>query len=421
VLETCLSEVAALSFDEMSRDDAAAWFGALTTLSNAVSAARSACGLRLSLLDAHVASGFRDEVSSFASGAGVSRAEARRSLEAASVASSSPEVSAVVRSGALSPEQASLVARAMRVDPSAEARLLSMASRQPIAVLAEEVRRLEAACSAREQARRDEALRSRRRCRISTTNDGMVSLYALLAPEEDAVVKSRLDRLRDELFRARHHKGLKQSFDANCADAFVALMSRSAPPAGAGDAGAAEPSGSDDDDDGDSGKSRAGGGRATNRKRRRTKRNVDVTVLVDWSALTRGHLEPGETCEIAGVGPVSVTTARELLGDSMFRILVTDGRDVKAATSPKRHWPAEVRAALTFRDQRCANPHCDSSFRLEIDHVERFSDGGPTSYDNARRLCPSCHRKLSQGFRLVGEPDDYRWLAPGEIDWLDTG
>jgi hypothetical protein len=40
-----------------------------------------------------------------------------------------------------------------------------------------------------------------------------------------------------------------------------------------------------------------------------------VHLRVDLGALRRGNTSAGELCEIAGVGPVSVTTARELLGD----------------------------------------------------------------------------------------------------------
>src|SRR6266498_2501504 len=51
---------------------------------------------------------------------------------------------------------------------------------------------------------------------------------------------------------------------------------------------------------------------------------VEVRVTVDSSALARGHTEPGERCEIAGVGPVPVTAARAMLDDASVAVLVRD-------------------------------------------------------------------------------------------------
>ncbi len=56
-----------------------------------------------------------------------------------------------------------------------------------------------------------------------------------------------------------------------------------------------------------------------------------VIVRVDHAALVRGTTEPGETCEIAGIGPVPVPVARKLEGDdSILKVLVHDTTDVRA-------------------------------------------------------------------------------------------
>ena len=60
--------------------------------------------------------------------------------------------------------------------------------------------------------------------------------------------------------------------------------------------------------------------------------NVKVIVVVDIEALRRGEVEAGETCEIRGVGPVSVAAARELLGDAALAIVIKDGVDVMNVT-----------------------------------------------------------------------------------------
>ena len=37
-----------------------------------------------------------------------------------------------------------------------------------------------------------------------------------------------------------------------------------------------------------------------------------ASALIDHTALIRGHTEPGEKCEIAGVGPVPVATVKAM-------------------------------------------------------------------------------------------------------------
>jgi len=57
---------------------------------------------------------------------------------------------------------------------------------------------------------------------------------------------------------------------------------------------------------------------------------AQMGLRVDEAAFERGSLQTGEICEIEGVGPVSLATARELLGDSIAKLLVTSATDVHA-------------------------------------------------------------------------------------------
>ena len=70
---------------------------------------------------------------------------------------------------------------------------------------------------------------------------------------------------------------------------------------------------------------------------------------VDSAALARGHTQPGERCEITGVGPVPVTTARALLDDASVAVMARDGDDITAVSSPKRTIPMKLRRALEAR------------------------------------------------------------------------
>lgn len=112
-----------------------------------------------------------------------------------------------------------------------------------------------------------------------------------------------------------------------------------------------------------------------------------IHVRVDHAALVRGYQERDETCEIPGVGPIPVATARALASDAILSAVVTKGVDVKAVAHLGRTIPARLRTALEARDSECVVPGCHNRRRLEIDHIEPFAEGGPTSLDNLVRLC----------------------------------
>jgi hypothetical protein len=136
-------------------------------------------------------------------------------------------------------------------------------------------------------------------------------------------------------------------------------------------------------------------------------------VRVDHAALVRGHLEPGEICEIPGIGPIPVDVARRLAVDSILSVLVTDGVDVMTVAHAGRTIPASLRRALIERDQVCAVPGCDVREALEIDHVDPFSRGGPTRLANLVRLCHWHHYlKTHQRHRIERTDGGWRWRGP---------
>jgi 5-methylcytosine-specific restriction endonuclease McrA len=129
--------------------------------------------------------------------------------------------------------------------------------------------------------------------------------------------------------------------------------------------------------------------------------------------LLRGHLEPGEICEIPGIGPIPVDVARRLAADSILNVLVTDGVDVTSVAHAGRTIPAAIRTALLERDPHCVVPGCDVREGLEIDHVLPFTDGGPTSLANLARLCHWHHYlKTHQRYRLLQVKDGWEWQSP---------
>src|SRR5437870_12146856 len=116
-----------------------------------------------------------------------------------------------------------------------------------------------------------------------------------------------------------------------------------------------------------------------------------VHVRVDHAALVRGHVEPGEVCEVPGVGPIPVATARAMMSDCILKVLVTDGIDVTAVAHAGRTISAHLRTALDARDPTCVVNGCDAREGLEYDHVIPFVEEGPTSKDNLVRQCDWHH------------------------------
>jgi hypothetical protein len=144
---------------------------------------------------------------------------------------------------------------------------------------------------------------------------------------------------------------------------------------------------------------------------------VEVHVTVDSAALARGHTERGERCEIKGVGPAPVTTARALLDDARVSVLVRDGDDITAVSSPRRTIPAKLRRALEARYPRCGVKACANDQFLEIDHIVSIENHGPTEPPNLWRICTHHHAlKTHGGWKVVGDNGDRDLLPPDDPD-----
>ncbi|QXC63022.1 HNH endonuclease [Aquihabitans sp. G128] len=144
--------------------------------------------------------------------------------------------------------------------------------------------------------------------------------------------------------------------------------------------------------------------------------NVKVIVRIDHSALVRGHTVAGETCEVAGVGPISAGAVRELLRDDPFlAAVVTKGRDVVTVAHLGRGLNAHQRTAIEALGLRCANRACNRTVALQIDHRVPYAQVPETRLDNQDPLCPDCHRrKTHHGWHLEPGTGPRRFLPPDE-------
>lgn len=139
---------------------------------------------------------------------------------------------------------------------------------------------------------------------------------------------------------------------------------------------------------------------------------AQLNVHVDYPALRRGFAASDETCEIVGIGPVPVALVRHMAADAILGVILT-GQDVTVINSERRYIPAALRRALEARDQECVVPGCHARHHLEIDHVQDFAFGGPTSLANTARLCAAHHRlKTYCGWKLIGGPGRWELVPP---------
>ena len=181
-----------------------------------------------------------------------------------------------------------------------------------------------------ERAKRQHAARS---FRMWPTPDGMVEGHFKVTPQVGGAIKAVIEKGTGKRFRDARSSGVHESQDAYAADAFA-------------DAVVGDPKRV----------ARAGGWSAH--------------VVIDHEALVRGHTIDGETCEIPGVGPVSVEWVRQLLGTAFVTAIIKKGKDITTVAHFGRHIPAELRTAMIVSGRECSIEGCSGREYLELDHCE---------------------------------------------------
>jgi hypothetical protein len=312
---------------------------------------------------------------------------ARDALALSAAVQSLPQTQAAVRSGALSMQQANAVVGAAAADPAAERRLLAAAGTTSLAELQQECLRTKANADPN----RDTTYRrihEQRRLRTWTDAEGAWNLVARGTPDAGARVLAALEPLIDARFTTARTTGQREPRDAYAFDALVDLAGRAS--------------------DG------------TDGSPRRARPQHLALLRVDLDALTRGQTESDEVCELTGLGPIPVARARELLGVSTLRLVLTKGVDVVNVTHLGRGPSAAQRIALLWSSPTCSVEGCTRT-RVEIDHRHDWAKGGQTALSNLDPLCAHHHdRKTNDGWALVAgsgkralvPPDDPRHPKP---------
>jgi hypothetical protein len=270
---------------------------------------------------------------------------ATRTLEMARALEQLPDTDAAFRAGALSGTQAAEITATAVADPDAERELLETAGATGVKGLRDRCRQVRAGAEAddRSWARR---LHLGREAHDWDDPEGWYRVAGRMAPDAGATFRVAWHAHIDRIFGEARRAGRHEPRAAYAADALVALATQ----------GPCKP--------------------------------VQVSAVLDSAALPRGHTEPGERCEINGV-PAPVTIVRSLLDDAVVSVLVRDGDDITAVSSPKRTIPIKLRRALETRYPVCGVKGCANDQFLEIDHVVPLEDGGETSVHNTWRICPT--------------------------------
>jgi len=415
LLVSLRSTVTCLEPEHMSLEDASAAVAFFSEVERLAAAGKSLCARRCAEQGVHRRAGHRNPAEWLSSVTGDPLGQSIGALESAAGAAASPALDEALRRGDLSPAQSREIASAAGVDPACAGELVDKARRVSLAELrraADEARRR--AASEQSAIERLESIRRRRRLRSWVDPDGAGRIDGLFSPDDFARLRATLDPVAERLFGEARRSGRRESREALLADALVEALTGS-PTGGAGSGqpdGSGQPPGAGDSGqpDGDGGAGPQPGGRAGPCQ----PAVALVRFVVDIEAFFRGEAAEGERCEIAGVGPVPVTTARAILGDSILELVIKDGVDVVSVTHLGRAVPNALRRALEERDPRCVVPGCELDRGLEIDHWKiDFAAGGPTELWNLARLCKAHHAmKTYRGYRLEGGPGAWRWLPP---------
>ncbi|MFF0152174.1 DUF222 domain-containing protein [Micromonospora sp. NPDC005203] len=147
---------------------------------------------------------------------------------------------------------------------------------------------------------------------------------------------------------------------------------------------------------------------------------VQVVVTTSYDGLTQqlgsGALDIGQR--------ISAETVRGLACDAAILPAVLNGTgQVLDVGRQRRLLTGPLRRALVLRDRGCAFPGCDRPPRwCDGHHIRHWADGGPTSLDNAVLLCGHHHRHLHHGDWVVrlggdGHPEFLppAWLDPDQL------
>jgi hypothetical protein len=374
--------VAGLDADVLDPEAAEELVGEFATIEHVAAAGKALAARRVAESGRWRRSGERTEAEWLARTTGESVGAARASLDTAAAVAELPAVSAALRNGSLSGPQASAIATAAAADPSAESRLLDLAERAPLTKLRHECDRVRAAATP-DLAERHRRIHRARYWRQWTDGEGARCGQYRMTPENAALLEAAARPFIEAAFQRARAGGNEGTSEAYAADGLVAMASA----VRAGDVTAPTKPGWP---------------------------KAEMIAVVNLESLQRGTVDPAtEVCEIAGVGPVPVDVARQLFGESLLKIVIRDGVDIRTVVHAGRHPNAAQRTAIFVRDDgHCVRPTCRRPI-AEIDHTDDYRRTRHTTLDELAGLCRHDHMlKTVGGHRYLHGRRGWVWHPP---------
>jgi hypothetical protein len=298
-----------------------------------------------------------DDAAIVADATGVSLGKAKAAVDTGKSLKGADEVRDAFKSGEISVDQASEIAKAEQASPGSSTELLKVSHEESFQALREKSRKV--VLNAEQHRGLAERQHESRRGRSHQDELGMISINLLLEPHVGVPIVTRAEAEAERLFRSAKKGGRPEPFERHLADAYACLLS--------------------------------GGTTIKPRK-------PELVVLVSHEIAKRGwnDMKEGEVCKIPGVGPISPETARAIASDAFLTGLFYDGTDLRHFRRWTRNTPLEVLLALQlgeppeFEGVKCID--CGYRFRNEKDHTAPHVAGGFASTTNLKWRCYGCHQ-----------------------------
>jgi hypothetical protein len=377
--------------------------GVFRDVEHAASAGLALAARRVAQTSLWADHGHRTAAHWLAATTGVSVGEAMRLLETAEVAEQAPATMEALRNGDLSIPKARAVGKAEAADPDAGAELVERAASEGVTVreIETDAARIVHAVSGEAEASRAQRIRRNRSLRVGSNGDGSSWFHGIGPTTDIARLEAAIRPILNDVFQDAREQGRREPVDAYTFDALMALTDRGA-------TGGRHPGitgGAGEEHDAVGGAAGSGDGRRSTRDAGSGDGHGHAKVIVraDLAALDRGHVKPGELCEIAGHGPVPVADVWDMIdGGAFIAGILTRGTDIVALRHLGRRPTVLQRTVLEWETAgTCAVEGCTNSTRIEIDHVDPWARTHTTDIDHLAGLCVHCHRrKTHEGFTL---------------------
>ena len=364
--DAVVREASAFDAARLDRDGAMRAVELWAAIKHAAGAAEAMAAARVA--ECGAPAGAPDAASWVASTTGTTSARARELIRTGNGLRDQAGTRAHATAGRLSVDQAAAITDAVAANPGVEDQLLAQSRHDSLGELRDACQRVKAAADP-DPVATERRIHARRAVRRYRDGEGAEHLHMVGTPVEVAKVDQALAPIVDALLEQRRgHE--REPYEAIVFDAMIEAV--------------------------------ASGGPGINDRSGRPKLRYLTLLRIDLEALARGDVADGEVCEITGLGPIPIATARELLGESVLKLVVTKGVDVLHVTHLGRGVNTAQQIALLWQQPVCTRLGCGRRQRLENDHRVDWATVHCTELGNIEPLCSGDHDlKTRHGWALV--------------------